>query len=62
MRVCKDGSRLPDWLKFDARHRLFCGKPPGKLDQDLVIELTAVDVDKLSISCTFSVRQVPAPA
>lgn len=57
----QDGRRLPDWLKFDARQRVFHGKPPGKLEQDLVIEVTAVDVDKLSSSCTFSIRQIPDP-
>ena len=58
----QDGSRLPGWLKFNARQRIFYGKPPGKLDKELVIEVTAVDVDKLSSSCTFSIRQISAPA
>ncbi len=50
-------NELPNWLEFSPGRRLFSGKPPGKLEDELVIEVTATDLDGLSVSDTFTVRQ-----
>lgn len=48
---------LPKWLIFDPRRRLFTGKPPANLDTDLMVEVTATDLQGLSVSDTFTIHR-----
>lgn len=57
---CADGSPLPDWLRFDARHHRFhCDVHHGGFEE-LLIEVVATDNDGESISGTFVIRRVSA--
>jgi len=50
-----DGEALPGWLHFDAQALAFRGSCPTAFTESLEIEVTATDVDGLSVSDTFFV-------
>jgi hypothetical protein len=57
---CADGSPLPDWLRFDARHHRFHCDGRGIQCEELRIEVVATDNDGESISGTFVIRRISA--
>lgn len=49
------GEALPSWLHFDKQSLTFRGKWPNQFREALEIEVTATDIDGLSVSDTFNV-------
>jgi Ca2+-binding RTX toxin-like protein len=54
-----DGSRLPDWLIFDANARTFVGMPPSNFTGSLDLTVVAGD-GSLSVFDTFTLTVTPA--
>ena len=54
-----DGSRLPLWLKFNAKTHVFTGTPPA--GDGFAVTVTATNTDGLSASQTFNVALIDAP-
>lgn len=52
-----DGSPLPPWVRFDPGRLIFEGTAPAELTEELVIQVTATDVDGASITETFRIRR-----
>ncbi len=50
------GGQLPGWLHFDGDALLFSGTVPAGLAAPLEIEVTATDIDGLSVSDTFRIN------
>lgn len=55
---CADGSPLPGWLRFDARHHRFHADGHGFELDELHVEVVATDNDGESVSGTFVIRRV----
>ncbi len=51
-----DGSALPGWLRFDSDGLAFEGRVPQEFSAVLEIEVTATDIDGLSVSDSFLLR------
>lgn len=56
-----DGRPLPDWVRFDARRRLFRGVAPPDLTEEITITVVASDVDGMEATSRFIVRRRVAP-
>jgi len=52
-----DGSPLPPWVRFDPGKLIFAGTVPEELTEELVIQVTATDVDGASVTETFCIRR-----
>ena len=52
----QDGRPLPQWIRFEASRHRFHGVAPHVLVEEVVIRVTATDVDGAAVSDTFSVR------
>ncbi len=50
------GQPLPSWLHFNSRALVFRGRCPESFAETLEIEVTATDIDGLSVSDTFLVE------
>jgi hypothetical protein len=53
-----DGAPLPSWVNFDSARLLFSGTAPDKYVEEIVIQVTASDVDGASVSETFVIRRI----
>jgi AAA family ATP:ADP antiporter len=53
-----DGAPLPSWVNFDSTRLLFSGTVPTNYAEEIMIVVTASDVDGASISDTFVFRHV----
>jgi hypothetical protein len=52
-----DGRPLPNWVRFDARRRLFRGIGPQDLTEEITITVIASDVDGMEATSRFVVRR-----
>lgn len=52
-----DGAPLPEWVKFDPGELIFSGVAPEELSEEVVIQVTATDVDGASVTETFRIRR-----
>jgi len=53
-----DGNPLPQWLRFDVRHRAFNGVVPAHLSEELTVMVVASDVDGMEASSCFTIRRL----
>jgi len=53
-----DGRRLPEWMRFDMRHRTFTGVFPAGLWEEITVMVVASDVDGMEASSCFTIRRV----
>jgi len=54
-----DGRPLPEWMRFDMRHRIFSGVvPAGVLEEELTVMVVASDVDGMEASSCFRIRRL----
>ena len=53
----EDGRPLPNWVRFDARRRLFRGIGPQDLTEEITITVIASDVDGMEATSRFVVRR-----
>ncbi len=51
-----DGRSLPRWLSFQATRHRFHGVGPVEVFEEIIVRVTATDVDGTSVSDTFAVR------
>ena len=52
----EDGSSLPEWLSFNASTKKLTGTSPYNADNNLIVKVTATDLEGLSISDSFSIN------
>lgn len=53
-----DGAPLPAWLNFDPSRLVFRGSVPADFIEEVVIQVTATDVDGAYVSDTFIIRHI----
>jgi len=53
-----DGNPLPQWLRFDVRHRAFNGVVPAHVSEELTVMVVASDVDGMEASSCFTIRRL----
>ncbi len=53
-----DGAPLPSWLNFDPARLLFHGTAPVDFIEEIVVQVTASDVDGAFVSDTFVIRHI----
>jgi hypothetical protein len=53
-----DGAPLPSWVNFDPTRLRFHGTVPAEYMEEIVIQVTASDVDGATVSDTFIIRHI----
>ncbi len=53
-----DGAPLPSWVNFDLTRLRFHGTVPTEFMEEIVVQVTASDVDGATVSDTFIIRHI----